>query len=606
MTTEPHRPDEAIAPADVRRALEQLLASETFRGSPQLGVFLRFVVEAVLRGEGSRIKGYTIGVEALGRPQSFDPLIDPIVRVEATRLRRSLERYYAGPGAADPIVFGLVRGSYVPSIVRRPEIPSTAPRKQFVPALLRRLTAAAAGLGVAQRVWLGTSAIVVVGAIMAGAVMLGRESGLPRVAKQPGPAAQAFDGPLRPGNGLPTVAITRIALLGLPVAAGAQRAPAPLASHATEKLRAALARFDTVNVAIDPNMASEPGASATPADYRLIGAGEFLEDGRVTVEFRLLDVAAGTIVWSRSFGPFPATTDYGPLEDSVVRQLAMTLGPPFGVIRARERVKHLAGAPGDPRARCIVEASESFRSFDPAQHARARACLEQLTARDPSFALGFAYLASVYTREYQYGLGTTTIDESLLDRALRAARQGVELSPESARAYQMLFTVLFARRDMAAAFAAGDRAIALNPYDMTILSDYGGRLIMTGETDRGMDAVSRAAEEGAVRPSWYHFYLFLGSYLKNDMVMASRHAGLIASETYPLGLLAAALSAATDGNRELARKTYDRLVTLRRAWREHPREELGRHFPTPAIVDRLAGDLAKAGLVVAPPSPKAP
>jgi tetratricopeptide (TPR) repeat protein len=253
-----------------------------------------------------------------------------------------------------------------------------------------------------------------------------------------------------------------------------------------------------------------------------------------------------------------------------------------------------------------VETSESFRSFDPAQHARARACLELLTTRDPSFALGFAYLASVYTREYQYGLGTSQNDQALLDRALRAARQGVELSPESARAYQMLFTVLFARRDMAAAFAAGDRAIALNPYDMTILSDYGGRLIMTGETDRGMDAVSRAAEDGTVRPSWYHFYLFLGSYLKNDMVTASRHAGLIASETYPLGLLAGALSASADGNGELAKKTYDRLAALRPGWREHPREELGRLFPTAAIIDRLAGDLAKAGLAPARPVGKAP
>ena len=79
--------------AAVRMALDGLLASETFRASPQLAAFLRFVVEATLRGESGRIKGYTIGVEALGRPENFDPQIDPIVRVEATRLRRTLDRY---------------------------------------------------------------------------------------------------------------------------------------------------------------------------------------------------------------------------------------------------------------------------------------------------------------------------------------------------------------------------------------------------------------------------------------------------------------------------------------------------------------------------------
>jgi Tfp pilus assembly protein PilF len=190
-------------------------------------------------------------------------------------------------------------------------------------------------------------------------------------------------------------------------------------------------------------------------------------------------------------------------------------------------------------------------------------------------------------------------DPTLLDRALRAARQGVELSPESARGYQMLFTVLFARRDLPAAFAAGDRAIALNPFDMTILSDYGGRLIASGEIDRGMEILNRAAEEGAVRPSWYQFYLFLGSYLKNDTATAARHAALSAIESYPLGLLAKALIAAADGNGKLARESYDQLVALRAAWRDTPREELARLFPAPEIADRLSRDLARAGLAPA-------
>ena len=78
-----------------------------------------FIVEAALRGKGERLKGYTIGVEVLRRDVSFDPQIDPIVRVEATRLRRAIERYYAGPGANDAIMIGLPRGGYVPRIAWR-------------------------------------------------------------------------------------------------------------------------------------------------------------------------------------------------------------------------------------------------------------------------------------------------------------------------------------------------------------------------------------------------------------------------------------------------------------------------------------------------------
>jgi len=99
---------------DIRAALDRICATRTFEASPVLTRFLRFVVEATLRGQGGRLKGYTVAVEALGRRPDFDPQTDPIIRVEAIRLRASLARYYAGPGADDPIEIELPRGGYVP------------------------------------------------------------------------------------------------------------------------------------------------------------------------------------------------------------------------------------------------------------------------------------------------------------------------------------------------------------------------------------------------------------------------------------------------------------------------------------------------------------
>src|ERR1700730_4238396 len=96
---------------EVRAALDRIVASPHFRASPQLASFLRFVVEAAVTGGSDRIKGYTIAVEALGRNADFDPQADPIVRVEAGRLRRALDRYYANGGTDDPIAIELPRGS---------------------------------------------------------------------------------------------------------------------------------------------------------------------------------------------------------------------------------------------------------------------------------------------------------------------------------------------------------------------------------------------------------------------------------------------------------------------------------------------------------------
>ena len=99
---------------EIRAALARLIASPGFSKSPQLAHFLRFIVDETLDGRGGRIKAYTIATDALGRDASFDPQSDPIVRVEAGRLRQTLAHYYANGGGNDPVVIELPRGRYVP------------------------------------------------------------------------------------------------------------------------------------------------------------------------------------------------------------------------------------------------------------------------------------------------------------------------------------------------------------------------------------------------------------------------------------------------------------------------------------------------------------
>ncbi len=118
---------EAEREATIRAALNRVLTSSDLRGSPRLATFLRFVVEATLAGRAEQIKGYTIAVEALGRPPSFDPQADPIVRVEATRLRRALQSYYSHEGQDDPLRIQIPKGGYVPVFEMRP-LPAPAPQ----------------------------------------------------------------------------------------------------------------------------------------------------------------------------------------------------------------------------------------------------------------------------------------------------------------------------------------------------------------------------------------------------------------------------------------------------------------------------------------------
>jgi hypothetical protein len=102
-----------------RDALRRVLDSGFLDTSPKLEEFLRFVVTEETEGRGEEINAQAIAVRALGRPQSFDPRSDPVVRVFAGRLRAALASYYDGPGQNDPVCISIPKGSYRPSCSAR-------------------------------------------------------------------------------------------------------------------------------------------------------------------------------------------------------------------------------------------------------------------------------------------------------------------------------------------------------------------------------------------------------------------------------------------------------------------------------------------------------
>jgi hypothetical protein len=103
----------------VLQQLERVLSSSVFRRAERSSVLLAFIVHETLEGRADRLKEYTLGAEALGRGESFDPRVDPVVRAEASRLRTRLTQYYATSGRADPVLIALTKGSYIPQFASR-------------------------------------------------------------------------------------------------------------------------------------------------------------------------------------------------------------------------------------------------------------------------------------------------------------------------------------------------------------------------------------------------------------------------------------------------------------------------------------------------------
>lgn len=116
----------------IRQELGKLLLHDKLKLSGRNRRFLAFVVNEGLEGRADRIKAYPIGVDVFGRGDDFDPTVDPIVRIEATRIRAALAAYYAGAGMDDQVRITIPPGSYIPTfswgqpaeaVVAKPQIP---------------------------------------------------------------------------------------------------------------------------------------------------------------------------------------------------------------------------------------------------------------------------------------------------------------------------------------------------------------------------------------------------------------------------------------------------------------------------------------------------
>nr|WP_246548240.1 hypothetical protein [Ancylobacter oerskovii] len=621
------------SPLQAREALARVLEAEELRASPQLSTILRFVVEATLDGRREAIKGYTIAVEALGRDPSFDPQIDPIVRVEATRLRRALQRYYAGAGADDEIEIVIPRGSYVPLFVPRRQDaqggapggsppgaePQEAASGDEAPADAAALPVFLPGVqpragGVRAWRWIGGLVLLLV---LATAIMMAVdvvETSSLR-ALFPGFALR----PIERSNrlGIPMVEVRAFDIAGsMPVAAAAlaPAAGAPSAAPAARppggelparglemRIRDALARFDLLDVLASPDarprLECGIGGASPHSAFALGGLVENHEDGSFSLLLRLSDLCDGTIVWSRDFDALRPTEDPIAVENELVREIMASLAEPYGVIqaRARARVMSSGGAAKAGPYGCVLLAYDYWRSYLPADHAAARACLEKAVATDNTFALGYALLAELYLDEIRNGANPRSTPPAV-NRALAAVEQAIELSPTSGFFRRVALDVHSYRGERGAALAEGDLALQLNPYDVDTLAAYGGRLITFGELDRGEAMLASALKAAPAMPPTVDYYRVVAAYLRGDAAGAAAAADRLMGEVFAPGLLARALATHLAGDEATARMDVDKLVALVPAWKTDTAALLSRFFPAPHIARQVGADLAALGL----------
>jgi TolB-like protein len=567
--------------ADVTAELQRVLASRCFEQADRAKEFLRYVVAETLAGRGERLKGYTIGLEVFRRPASFDAHSDPLVRVEAGRVRRRLTEYYAGEGARNPVRIELTRGGYVPQFnfahpgIRLPHDAAEPMAAAGAPRRRLPLVAAAA-----------TIVVVVAGLALWRAV---GPAATPSAPAERAAAAATTTGP-------PKVLVLPFANLG--------DGHEYFAHGITEELTVRLAEFD-VRVVVWPRSALDPGAPdgvppVAGVDYVLAGTVRNAAD-RVSLGVRLLAADTRTPLWHESFDEPAGLDTLFAFQERIAARVAAAVTRPLGPIFRQEVARAKRATPEHlDTYDCVLKLRYYRHTFAAADHGPATDCFRSAIVREPSLADAWAGLGLLYVDEHLYGYSATDSPVPALERASEAARRALEIDADSRLASFALAKVRYHEGDRAGFEGAAERLLATTPRFADHLITIGTLLVVLGDAERGLVLVEEAmAFYTPDRPPGLYFVAHaLDALARGDYDRAVEHALRIDAAEWPMGSMILAASAGLAGQRETAQRAVQHLLELSPDFPRHARSHLEKWHPHETLLARVLEGLEAAGVAI--------
>ncbi len=103
--------------------VQRIISSKTFKTSEVHRNLLTYLTEKSLSGDAQNLKEYTVGLDVFGKPSSYDPRQESVVRMHVGRLRQKLTEYYRTDGVEDPIGVNLPKGGFALTFALRPVAP---------------------------------------------------------------------------------------------------------------------------------------------------------------------------------------------------------------------------------------------------------------------------------------------------------------------------------------------------------------------------------------------------------------------------------------------------------------------------------------------------
>ena len=462
--------------AAIRAELERVLSSRCFAQAERHKAFLRFVVEETLAGRSDRLKGYTIGVQVFERPEDFDAQSDPLVRVEAGRLRRRLAEYYATEGQDDAVRIELSRGSYAAGFsFARPREPSQEPP---APAPVKSWHGVLATLGA-------------VAVLVAASAWFLLRHGEPEIPTAAGPEQSAIPGRAEP-VGAPKLFVARFADLSDDPKLGY------FAYGISEEIMLRLKDYELV-VLTDDSLArgSEPAIdlaalqAAASVDYALTGSIRSAGSS-VRIAARLVDAKNGQQLWAMAFDEDLSLQKVLDVQERIAGEVVNMIAVPFGAIFESELSRTTHKPPETLESYdCVLKYYYYRNTMDAAQHGNVIDCFRNAISREPAYAAAWGGLALAYVDAYVWfaaGQGSA----EMLAKAGEAARTALDLDGNSLLGNLAMARVRFVSGDLDGFERSAELSLALGPNDPETLLVLASYYTVSGRPERGLPLADRA------------------------------------------------------------------------------------------------------------------
>ena len=462
----------------IRHQLDRILHSGPFHQSQRRQRFLEYLVNETLAGRGERLKGYNVALEVFDRPETFDPILDPIVRIEAARLREKLREYYGADGQGDLIRIDLPKGTYTPHIEFRPTVTSDSPSGR--PSVVTSQS----GSRKATLGFLAASAIAVLLVLLAGF------------------GAWRWFNPLSPSSEKGSIAVLPFENIG--------NDPKwdRFADGITEDIVTDLSHSKDLFVVARNSTEVYRGK---PADVRSIGrdlGARYVLEGsiqptgdQVRVTAQLVEAASGSHVWSERYDR--PVDDLFAVQNDLTQRIAATIAGSEGAVAEAERSLIRRKPPASLTAfDTYLLAMEAKHKVTKEDLTNAEALFRKAIELDPHLARAYYGLATV--QMYLIDLGLAPSVDEALSKMMEASKKAVELDPDDGKTHLALGGAYAYFGKPEPALAEFDRAEALSPSDADLLLVIAWSIPGLGESTRAVSLAERALKLNPHYPDWYN------------------------------------------------------------------------------------------------------